>query len=242
VTDVERRVFSSFSKTMSYEGQEINENLMSRLTKVEVKGRHYYIKAYQKRGKSLRRYLGRSRVRAEWENLQLIRRMNIPTLELVAFGEEKKLLGGRRGVLVTRDIPGVVDLEAIAKLKTSVLQQANWVNGVIDKLSSYVRIMHDHNFVHGDLKWRNILVNSSDATEVYIFDCPQGRQLPGALLAPVFSRAKIKDLACLDKVAKYKLRRTQRMRFYLSYSGLEKLNRKHKARIRRILSFFTGRE
>ena len=227
---------------MSYEGQEINENLMSRLTKVEVEGRHYYIKAYKKRGRSLRRYLGRSRIRAEWENLQLLACMNIPTLEWVAFGEETKLSGDRKGVLVTRDLPGVVDLEAIAKLKTSVLQQANWVNGVIDKLSSYVRIMHDHNFVHGDLKWRNILVNGSDATEVYVFDCPQGRQLPGAFLAAVLSRAKIKDLACLDKVAKYKLRRTQRMRFYLSYSGLEKLNRKHKMRIRRILSFFTGRE
>jgi tRNA A-37 threonylcarbamoyl transferase component Bud32 len=235
-------VFSSFSKTVAYEGQEINENLMSRLTKVEVEGRHYYIKAYEKRGKGLRRYLGRSRIRAEWENLKLIAKMNIPTLELVAFGEEKKLLGSRKGVLVTRDLPGVEDLEAIANLQTSVLQQGKWVNSVIDKLSSYVRIMHDHNFVHGDLKWRNILVNSSDPTEVYVFDCPQGRRLPGVLLAPVLNRGKIKDLACLDKVAKYKLRKTQRMRFYLSYSGLVKLNRKHKVRIRRILSFFAGRE
>jgi tRNA A-37 threonylcarbamoyl transferase component Bud32 len=242
VTDVERRAFSSFSKTLCYEGQEINEDPMSRLTKVEVQGRHYYIKAYKKRGRNLRQFLGRSRVRAEWENLQLIARMNIPTLELVAFGEEKKLLGGRRGLLVTRDLPGAIDLKAMAELKASVFQQANWVNGVIDKLSSYVRIMHDYKFVHGDLKWRNILVDSSDSTEVYIFDCPQGRRLPGVLLIPLLSRAKIKDLACLDKVAKHKLRRTQRMRFYLSYSGLEKLNRKHKVRIRRILSFFTGRE
>ena len=209
---------------------------------MEVEGRHYYIKAYDKSGKGIRRYLGRSRIRAEWENLELIAKMNIPTLEWVAFGEEKKLLGSKKGVLVTRDLPGVEDLEAIANSETSALQQGRWINSVSQKLSSYVRIMHDHNFVHGDLKWRNILVNRSDPTEVYVFDCPQGRRLPGVVLAPVLNRAKIKDLACLDKVAKYKLRRTQRMRFYLSYSGLEKLNRKHKARIRRILSFFTGRE
>ncbi len=242
VTDTEAQVFSAFSKAWNCDGQKVNENSMSRLRKVEIKGQHYYIKAYKKRGRSLRRYVGRSRIRAEWENLQRMSQMDIPTLQLVAFGEETRLLGDRKGILITRNIPGVIDLEAVAEHKSSILQQAGWVNHVIGRLSTYVRNMHDHNFVHGDLKWRNILVSTSESTEVYIFDCPQGRQLNGVLLSPLLSRAKIKDLACLDKVAQYKLTRTQRMRFYLRYAGLDKLNRKHKARLWKILSFFRGRE
>jgi hypothetical protein len=52
----------------------------------------------------------------------------------------------------------------------------------------------------------------------------------------------IKDLACLDKVAKYKLSNTQRLRFYLQYSGHARLNQADKKQIRKIVKFFEGRE
>ena len=52
----------------------------------------------------------------------------------------------------------------------------------------------------------------------------------------------VKDLACLDKVAKYNLTRTQRLRFYLDYAQQNRLSTMDKQRIRRILGFFSGRE
>jgi hypothetical protein len=52
----------------------------------------------------------------------------------------------------------------------------------------------------------------------------------------------IKDLACLDKVAKYHLSRTQRLRFYLQYRGRERLSTADKRRVRGIVKFFEGRE
>jgi hypothetical protein len=52
----------------------------------------------------------------------------------------------------------------------------------------------------------------------------------------------VKDLACLDKVAKYHLSRTQRLRFYLQYRDRERLSAADKCKVRRIVKFFEGRE
>jgi hypothetical protein len=52
----------------------------------------------------------------------------------------------------------------------------------------------------------------------------------------------VKDLACLDKIGKYRLTRTQRLRFYLDYAGHQHLTTADKQRIRLILKFFEGRE
>jgi hypothetical protein len=52
----------------------------------------------------------------------------------------------------------------------------------------------------------------------------------------------VKDLACLDKLAKYHLSRTQRLRFYLDYAQKKRLDDADKRRIRKVLRFFEGRE
>lgn len=62
-------------------------------------------------------------------------------------------------------------------------------------------------------------------------------------LKKAFLRYRIdKDLACLDKVAKQVLTRTQRLRFYLQYRGVLRLTGADKRQLRRILKFFEGRE
>ena len=59
---------------------------------------------------------------------------------------------------------------------------------------------------------------------------------------PVLRYRIIKDLACLDKVAKQQLSRTQRLRFYLQYRGRQRLSAADKRRLRKIIGFFEGRE
>ena len=51
----------------------------------------------------------------------------------------------------------------------------------------------------------------------------------------------IKDLACLDKVARKVLSRTQRLRFYFRYARISKLDAAHKGRVKKILYFYDGR-
>jgi len=237
-----QRAFSSLAVTCQCEGEEINDNWMSRLTRCEVKGRTYYVKEYKTRGKNLRRLLGRSRVRAEWENVQLLSHLGIPTLRLVAYGEVNGYFGRYSGAMVTEEIPDVRDLAEMVEKKEWNIQGKPWIDEVMGKLSMLVRLMHQKKFVHNDLKWRNILVSSGDKVEVYIIDCPAGRQLNSAFLLPFFERGVIKDLACLDKVGQHALTRTRRLRFYLRYAGQNKLDLEHKIRIGKILTFFKGRE
>ena len=73
---------------------------------------------------------------------------------------------------------------------------------------------------------------------VYVVDSPLGRRY----WRPFLPRRVVKDLACLDKVAKHRLRRSQRLRFYLRYKNLERLNNPAKREIRGVLRFFEGRE
>ena len=83
---------------------------------------------------------------------------------------------------------------------------------------------------------RNLLVDPQ--RRLYLIDCPTGAFWHG----PFLQRRIVKDLACLDKVAKYQLSRTQRLRFYLQYCQRSRLIEKDKPRIRQILNYFQGRE
>lgn len=127
-------------------------------------------------------------------------------------------------------------MAALALRDDPRLDDAAWVDGVSRQLARATRAMHDHHFAHNDLKWRNLLVN--DEGELFLIDCPTGAFWFG----PFLRRRITKDLACLDKVAKYQLSRTQRLRFYLQYRGRQRLNVADKRRIRQIIGFFEGRE
>lgn len=242
VSAAESQAFISFSGTWDNPGAKRDGNRMSSLVTVNIGSQKYYVKKYEERGKFLRRFMGRSRVRAEWENVQRLIQMGIPTVRLVAYGEETRFMGVRKGMLVTEEIVGVTDLAGLVERGATCFARSSWIDHVIDRLSGYVRAMHRQGFVHNDLKWRNILVDFGDDTEVYIIDCPAGRKLDGFLLTPLLRRGVIKDLACLDKVARQVLSRTQRLKFYLGYAGMHKLDFAHKKQIRKILAFFDGRE
>ena len=230
------RLFGTLEQAVNCAGTEINGNWMSRLVLLEDGESSYYVKVYFGRGRGLRSWIGRSRVRAEWENLALFSRLGVSTAELVAFGECTD--SGYQGALVTKAVTGTRDLAALESEKNRLLADRGWCDVVIRRLSASVRRLHNEGFIHNDLKWRNILVGKGDDPEVFIIDCPMGRKLWG----PLLSRGKIKDLACLDKVGKYALRRTQRLRFYLQYRNQDRLGKANKKEIRKILAFFDGRE
>lgn len=225
---LESKTFASAQACQQLEGIMVSDYGLNELRKVEVLGQCYFIKKYHRRGRGLRRFMGRSRARAEWENILLFQCLGIPTPRLVAYGEY-----GQNGVVVTAALPDVHDLQTYAQHVLS----SQFVESVIDRLSRYVRTLHRDGFVHNDLKWRNILAKP-DGEQVYIIDSPLGRHVPRLLIA----RRIVKDLACLDKVAKYRLTRTQRLRFYLRYKDMDRLRSEDKKEITRIQQFFKDRE
>ncbi|WP_285258700.1 lipopolysaccharide kinase InaA family protein [Halopseudomonas bauzanensis] len=232
------RLFADLPSVFALQGERITSDDISEVHKLCAEGRCYYIKRYVAAGKNLRRLIGRPRIRAEWENLLKFARWGIPTVPVVAYGMERNGLGFGRGALITLGIDGTDDLAQLARRNDARLRDRHWLAAMMTQVARATRTMHDHGFAHNDLKWRNILVDRQAAPQVYFIDCPAGSRWPG----PLLRYRIIKDLACLDKVGKYHLRRTDRLRFYLDYSQRERLTAADKKRIRAILAFFEGRE
>jgi hypothetical protein len=233
------RAFASLDAVFALEGEPIASDQLSRVRRVTVAGRRFYVKCYHGAGKKpLRAWFGRQRVQAEWENLRAFRDWGIPTAPLVAYGLERRRGGFARGALVTAEIEHTRDLAQLAREHDARLADRRWVARVSHQLARATRAMHTHGFAHNDLKWRNLLVSDGDAPTLYFIDCPNGAFWWG----PFLRYRIVKDLACLDKVAKYQLSRTRRLRFYLDYAGRRRLDADDKQRIREIVDFFAGRE
>jgi tRNA A-37 threonylcarbamoyl transferase component Bud32 len=229
-------VFANLDAVFALQGERITRDPLSEVVRVEFGGVRYYVKRYHRAGKGLRRFIGRPRVKAEWQNLKYFIKWGIPTAPIVAYGLERKAGVFVRGALITRELAETEDMALLARRNDPRLSDRHWVGRVSQQLASATRTLHERNFTHNDLKWRNLLVDSSG--ELFLIDCPAGSFWWGPLLCYRI----IKDLACLDKVAKHKLTRSQRLRFYLQYHGRQRLNASDKQRIRKVVNFFEGRE
>ena len=228
--------FGSLEKVFALQGERITYDPISELIRVTRNGVDYYVKRYRNAGKGLRRYAARPRVKAEWQNLKRFAKWGIPTAEVIAQGLERKAGAFVRGAMITREIPNSRDLADLADSRSPLLQDRGWVQQVSVQIAHATRTMHQHSFTHNDLKWRNLLVDQH--ANVYLIDCPAGTFWWG----PMLRYRIIKDLACLDKVAKYHLSNTQRLRFYLQYCQRNRLNAQDKQHIGKIVRFFEGRE
>ena len=228
--------FADLDAVFALQGECITRDPLSEVLRVEYEGVRYYVKRYHGAGKGLRRFIGRPRVKAEWQNLKYFAKWGIATAPIVAYGLERKVGAFVRGALITRELVATEDLAQLAQRDAACLHDRAWVARVSQQLAAATRTLHDHHFTHNDLKWRNLLVN--DQAELFFIDCPTGAFWWG----PLLRYRIVKDLACLDKVAKYKLSRTQRLRFYLQYRGRQRLNAADKRRVRQIVRYFEGRE
>ena len=231
-----QQAFADLNRVFELKGQRVASDPLSQVLRVEVDGLRYYVKQYTAAGKGLRRWVGRPRVVAEWQNLRLFQSWGIPTAPVVGWGMQKRSGRFQRGAMITSELVGTRDLADLARQRDPRLRQFAWWNRVSLQLAAATRCMHDHGFAHNDLKWRNLLV--SDAGALFLIDCPTGSFWWG----PLLEYRIVKDLACLDKVGKYQLSRSQRLRFYLQYRGIDRLDAAGREQIARILKFFEGRE
>ncbi len=231
-------VLGSLEKVFLLQGTPITSDKQSVVIRVQIEGRNFYVKRYHQT-LGLRSWLGRSRIRVEARNQLWFSQVGLPAAKVVAYGEEYLCSKTLRGCLVTEEQIGTRDLSWTAVNKPECFKSAMWVTSVTQQLAEITRTLHDFGFCHNDLKWRNILVTQDLATpQLYLIDCPTGQYWPRLFL----ERRIIKDLACLDKVGKYHLSRTQRLRFFKMYVQIERFSMTEKKRIRRIVDFFKDRE
>lgn len=230
--------FASLDAVFALQGEQITRDRLSEVLRVRVGVRHYYVKRYRMAGKGLRRFFGRSRIEGEWRNLLYFRAWGLPVATVVGYGMERR--GGLflRGAMITEELPNTTDLAQMVSDKDPRLQDRRWVEHVSRQVALTAREMHKRRFAHNDLKWRNILVDNQPLSNIYLIDCPGGTFWWG----PFLERRKIKDLACLDRLAKRQLSRTQRLRFFLTYSGQTRLRPQDRKRLLKVVWYYKGRE
>ena len=228
--------FGSLDSVFSLNGTCVSRDRMSDVIRVDINGETYYVKRYYHAGNIWRKFLSYPRVLCEWRNLKRFYKWQIPSAEIVAHGLQYKWGFFCRGAIITAAISNSHDLASLAMEQPALFKNHQWIDNVSQQLAAITRRLHQHSFAHNDLKWRNILVDQSG--KVFIIDCPNGL----FWIPPFLQYRIIKDLACLDKMAKHHLTRTQRIRFYLQYVQKTKLDHSDKLKIRTILAFFSGRE
>lgn len=230
--------FKSIDDVFALSGREVSSGKCSRMLLVEHEGRNYYVKLSERGGVRLRRWLGKSRIETEFLNLRRFNSWGLSCPRVLVFALQKRFGFFRRAALITEPIDMALDLVQWAEQRPTQFDDAQWLHKVSTQLADACRQMHKRNFAHGDLKWRNILVQENESAQVYFIDCPDGRFWRW----PFMGYRIVKDLACLDKVGKKVLSKTQRLRFFMQYRQEKKLNPKSKKQLRKVLRFFEGRE
>ncbi|MBN2645366.1 MAG: hypothetical protein JXR59_07835 [Desulfuromonadaceae bacterium] len=234
--DSEECFFGSLETSLQCQGKRISQDPLSYVLHTQAGKRSYFIKVYHRNGKGIRHYFGRGRAEGEWQNLLFFQRLGIPTPRLVAYGQGYQHGRLSHAILITEEVSPAQDLATLARETPHVLQQRAWRLSVLRQVADYTARLHKDGFVHWDLKWRNILIRQQDTEpKVLFFDCPLGKHPFGWLRR----RGAIKDLACLDKIGRKVLRRTDRLRFYLAYRETTHLTAVDKKQITQIVQFFT---
>ena len=231
------KAFADLDAVFALQGRQITQDSQSDVVHLQVGARGYYVKRYHAEGSWLRRVIGRPRIKGEWQNLLFFRAWGIPVASVVAYGMERRSGAFYRGAVITEELYETSDLAQLASTRDPRLRDVRWVKQVMQQIARATRIMHDRRFAHNDLKWRNILVDNQPQPGIYMIDCPTGSFWWG----PFLEHRKIKDLACLDKMGRAELSRTQRLRFYLMYVGRQRLEPADRRRIRRILGHMDNR-
>lgn len=233
---IEDEAFSSFDKIFKLSGKPVSQNPQSLTFYLDIKNHRFYVKRYHTT-KGIRSWLGMSRIRQEARNQLWFNRMGVPSARVVAFGEEHILSRTIRGFLITEYVKNTEDLAWTVKNRPLLFNNQKWVTQVINQIAEITRTIHQHNFCHNDLYWRNILVSQDiDLPQVYLIDCPLGQRFFG----PFLRYRIIKDLACLDKVGKQILSRTRRLRFYKEYRQCHKLSKEDRKIVLKSLEYFKG--
>lgn len=161
-----------------------------------------------------------SKARCEFQNYEAFTRLGIHCAERIACGEVRDRMGRlQRAFIITRAIPGAMSLIEFAQQHPrtgSAAEGRSRRRSALEQVADMTRRIHDANFHHHDLVWRNILVTLAPGEDpkVWWIDCPRGRF---DRWSPWRHRKRIKDLASLDKVASQHCSRTERLRFLCAY-------------------------
>jgi hypothetical protein len=181
-----------------YQGGEIITTARTRtLRRIELGDTRYYLKTQRitPRRLPLRKwpsYLGKgSPLVREARALDTLGALDVRVPELVAAGEERRGLLPHRAVLITRELPGYIDLERFL----ASCQELDARRRACQLAEQLVSSLHERGYVLLGAKYRNILVPEEGAQELgelALLDQPAFRHSRSR-------RLRRKDLALMRK-------------------------------------------
>lgn len=228
-----RQNFSSLEDVFSCPGERIVSDKTSEVIKFSGSMRSYFIKRYTGPKRKYFRRFRNSVVHAEAKNLIAMARIGLPVPGVIAHGERRKNGRFLLGALITEEVSGSANLAHYLRNNPELLADKEWLCAVIDQVAVHAYEMHKHKFVHRDLNLRNVLVQTHGQPVIHFIDCPAGGFRRGYFL----KREIVRDLAHLDKAARYLLSAKDLLRFYKKYQGIDKLSSRDKRFIARIRHF-----
>ena len=146
--------------------------------------------------------------------------LGIPTLEVIAFAERRRLGVMLAGCIVTRGIPDTHDLDDFARnvwCHWPRARRLETARSLARALLAQARHAHRNGFFHHDLKWRNILVKRTGEPDSLVWiDAPRASRMRFRE-----RRGVITDLSGLARMAISLFSRFELMRFLHMYLGEE---------------------
>jgi tRNA A-37 threonylcarbamoyl transferase component Bud32 len=196
-----------------------------------------YFKLYFFRRPSWRFWGRPSKAAMEFRNYEVFQQLGIPCADPIACGEQRDLLGRlRRAFILTKAVPGSVTLEEF--IRTQEHNQsltADRRRNLLVQAADATRQIHEAGFFHHDLVWRNILVApAADAWSISWIDCPRGKFIASRFRR---HRSRLRDLGSFDKSAARQCNRADRLRAFLRYSRIAKLDAASKKLLRQVLEY-----
>ena len=124
----------SLQAVFELQGEQVSKDKISDVIKVALDGTNFYVKRYYKPRSKKAGWFKRSRVRAEWENLQFFDSLGIPTPALVAWGEQPQ---GQnfQGALITEELKGTQDLATLNKAGSTLFDDPAWFRHVAEEVA-----------------------------------------------------------------------------------------------------------
>ena len=194
-------------------GEAVSTSTQTNCFRVQTSQGSVYFKRYCYVGRHRWRYFLRpSRACCEVWSYRQIHKLNIPTLEVIALQEKRRLGQLISACIITKAIENSCNLVEYATRiwnRLTIEERHKQYREIRRALCQQVQRAHGANFFHHDLHWRNILIRRSDTSfEPVWIDCPRGR----------FRRflqrryGQLVDFSCLAELAFCFLSKTERWR------------------------------
>jgi hypothetical protein len=168
-------------------------------------------------------------LRKEFHNIQRCRRLDIPTIEVVYYGEHNNM-EGHRTILVTEYLEGYNDLNQLAhQWQQHGLSPNTQKRSVIKATAFLVRQLHSLRLQHGHLSPKHILVNLDNRQiDARLLD------LEGVRFVMIGNRHRIVDLSTLNRRSRW-WSNSDKLRFLCAYLEIDRLDSSGRRFCRRIL-------